>query len=59
MSFSTESHYLGALFLQRISSAVEDSHMLIRGAEALVTIALKGTQGQRGIQTRERVETHV
>lgn len=43
--FSSERHYLGALFLQRILSAVGDSHMLIRGAGALVTIALKGTQG--------------
>lgn len=37
-------------------SAIEESLMQIRGAVTLVTIALKGAQRWRGIQTRGRPE---
>lgn len=40
-------------------SAVEESLMQMRGALTLVTIALKGAQGWRGIQTRERPESNM
>lgn len=57
--FSSERHYLEALFLQGILSAVEDSHMLIRGAVALVTIALKRSPGiERNTDQRKRMEIH-
>lgn len=57
--FSSERHYVGAPFLYGILSAVEESLMQIRGAVVLLTIALKGNPGWRGIQTRGRMESGV